>query len=52
MDEEFMNGSDPFDHDARIDAQQDFKDMESERDEETEAKEAKVDAMVEACLAE
>ena len=26
--------------------------MESEREEETEAKEAKVDAMVEACLAE
>ena len=54
MDEEFMNGSDPFDHDAQIDAQQDFKDTESERDEEAEyeAKKNKVDAMVQACLAE
>ena len=49
-----MNGSDPFDHDAQIDAQQDFNYMESERDEEAEyeAKKNKVDAMVQACLAE
>jgi hypothetical protein len=29
MTEEFMNGSDPFDHDAQINAKQDFKDIES-----------------------
>ena len=56
MDEEFMNGSDPFDHDAQIDAQQNFADFESELDADwelrEEAKKAKVEEMVDACLAE
>ena len=56
MTEEFMDGYEPFDHDAQIDAEQDFKDFESELDADwelrEEAKKAKVEEMVDACLAE